>query len=98
MWAQLPGGAVPDGICLDTGGGVWSASPTTSECLRQLEGGEVTHRVRFDQGAFACMLGGPDGSTLYSLTAPASHPQECKAQMGGRIEICEAPYPRAGLP
>ena len=46
-WAELPDRAVPDGICLDTGGGIWSASPTTNECLRQLEGGEVTppHRV-----------------------------------------------------
>ena len=32
-WAQLPEGAVPDGICLDAEG-IWVASPTTNECLR----------------------------------------------------------------
>ena len=42
VWAELPAGAVPDGICLDTEGGIWSASPTTNECVRQVEGGEIT--------------------------------------------------------
>lgn len=98
IWAELPDSAVPDGICLDAGGGIWSASPTTSNCIRQTEGGEVTHQLQLDQGAFACMLGGPDGDTLYVLSAPASDPEQCIALKGGRIDSCTAPYPRAGYP
>ncbi|MGA1372177.1 MAG: SMP-30/gluconolactonase/LRE family protein [Pseudomonadales bacterium] len=98
IWAELPGGALPDGICLDSAGGIWSASPSTGECLRQVEGGQVTHRVALDQGAYACMLGGDDGRTLYILTAGDSDPARCRATRSGRIEICTAPYPHAGLP
>lgn len=98
IWAQLPQGVVPDGICLDAAGGVWLASPTTKECLRATEGGRVTHRIAFDQGAYACMLGGRDGRTLYVLTARDSDPERCRADRAGRIEVVEAPYARAGLP
>ena len=97
-WAELPQGAVPDGICLDSDGGVWSASPTSNECIRQLEGGEVTHRVAVSQGAFACMLGGDDGSTLFILTAPSSDPEECATLRGGRVEYSRAPAAAAGRP
>jgi sugar lactone lactonase YvrE len=97
-WATLPEGALPDGICLDAAGGVWSASPSSNECIRQLEGGEVTHRVGVDQGAFACMLGGGDGRSLYILTAGSSVPEECRATRSGRVEVWQAPYPHAGLP
>ena len=97
-WAALPQGVVPDGICLDRGNGIWLASPATNECLRVEEGGAVTHRVELDQGAFACMLGGPGERALYILTAPGSHPEQCRAARGGRVEVIDAPYPRAGLP
>ncbi len=98
LWAELPKGAVPDGICLDSEGGIWSASPTTCECVRQDVGGEITHRVEVDQGAFACMLGGADGTTLFILTSDSSDPAECQAKRTGRIEYSQAPYPGAGLP
>jgi len=98
IWAQLPDGALPDGICLDEAGGIWSASPSTNECLRQVEGGAVTHRVKLDQGAFACMLGGADGRTLYVLTAADSDPAVCRERRSGRIEFCTAPYAHAGMP
>lgn len=98
VWAELPRGAVPDGICLDAEGAVWSASPTTCECVRQVEGGEITHRVEVDQGAFACMLGGSDGTTLFILTADSSDPDKCQANRLGRVETCAAPFPGAGWP
>ncbi|NIP16170.1 MAG: gluconolactonase [Pseudomonadales bacterium] len=98
MWAKLPDGAVPDGICLDAHGGIWSASPASNECLRQVEGGEVTHRVAVDQGAFACMLGGDDGRSLFILTAGASDPDTCRETRTGRVELAAAPFPRAGWP
>tara|TARA_A100001037_G_scaffold158863_1_gene143265 strand:- start:167 stop:1012 length:846 start_codon:yes stop_codon:yes gene_type:complete len=98
VWAKLDQGAVPDGICLDQKNGIWSASPSTNECVRQIEGGEITHRVQFDQGAFACMLGGESGKTLFVLTAGSSNPKTCKKRRSGRIEMVEAPYEKAGYP
>jgi len=95
VWAELPEGAVPDGICLDDAGGVWVASPTTSECLRMERGGNVSHRIALDRGAFACMLGGND---LYILTAQSSTPKDCKAQMAGQLVRVEAPFAAAGYP
>ncbi|NJN51775.1 MAG: SMP-30/gluconolactonase/LRE family protein, partial [Gammaproteobacteria bacterium] len=98
IWAQLPQGVVPDGICLDEAAGVWVASPTTEECLRVEAGGNITHRVKLDQGAFACTLGGSHGRTLFMLTAPGSHPDQCRSQRGGRIEVVDTPYASAGSP
>lgn len=94
-WAQLPEGAVPDGICLDAGGGIWSASPSSNECIRQVEGGEVTHRIDTGRGAFACMIG---DDNLYVLTASSSDPEQCQTNSDSRIEVYPAPYPAAGYP
>ena len=98
IWAELPQGAVPDGICLDSHGGIWSASPTSHDCIRQIEGGEVTHRIELEQAAYACILGGADGNTLFVLTADSSDPEECKASRSGRVVSCQVPFNRAGRP
>lgn len=98
IWAELPEGAVPDGICLDAENGIWSASPSSNECIRQVEGGEVTHRIAVSQGAFACMLGGERGDTLFILTSGSSDSEECSRQRSARVETVLAPHPHAGLP
>ncbi|MFT7652373.1 MAG: sugar lactone lactonase YvrE [Candidatus Azotimanducaceae bacterium] len=95
LWAELPDRAVPDGICLDAEGGIWSASPTTNDCIRQVEGGEVTHRIELERGAFACMIG---DDKLYILTSTSSEPAKCKANQDARVEVYDAPYPAAGWP
>ncbi len=95
IWAETPKGAVPDGICLDEAGGIWVASPTTNECLRVLEGGEVTHRLELSRGAYACMIG---GDALYVLTSTSSAPDECRVQRDARVEVFKAPYAAAGWP
>lgn len=96
VWAQLEG-AVPDGICLDEEGGIWVASPVSHECLRVLEGGEVTHRVKIERQAYACMLGGADGRTLFICTAGDSDPAKTVVR-DGCIETVRVDVGRAGQP
>jgi sugar lactone lactonase YvrE len=98
LFAKLEG-AVPDGICLDADGAVWSACPLSGRVLRVKEGGEVLDEVKVSHDfAFACMLGGADRRTLYICTAPTHIPAECRTQRAGRIEAVEVDVPGAGLP
>ena len=94
-WAPMPDKAVPDGICLDDGGGIWVASPTTNECLRLLEGGTVSHRISLDRGAYACMLG---GNTLHILASGSADPKTCATERSGQVLTVTAPYAGAGYP
>jgi sugar lactone lactonase YvrE len=97
VWAQLQGSA-PDGICLDAEGAIWLASPISREVLRVREGGAVTHRIDVATQALACMLGGPDGHTLFVLSAPLTLPEKGRALKLGRIETVRVEIPAAGLP
>ncbi len=98
VWAQLPGGAVPDGICLDADGAIWVASPSTNNAIRVREGGQILDQVEADRGVYACMLGGADKKTLYLLTAKSTDPDECRALKSGRIEAAQVDAAGAGLP
>ena len=98
MWAPTPGEAVPDGICLDADGAIWAASPTTHECLRLREGGEVLARIHVGRGAFACVLGGHDRRTLFVCTADSHDPARQARERNGRIEAFDVAVPGAGLP
>jgi sugar lactone lactonase YvrE len=96
-WAKLSG-AVPDGICLDAEGAIWSACPLTGRVVRVREGGEVTDVVTVSRnGAYACMLGGADGRTLFVCVADASDPA-ATGDRRGAIETCAVEFPGAGLP
>jgi len=97
VWAEL-GKSVPDGICLDAENAIWVACPTASEVIRVKQGGEVKERIKVETDAFACMLGGPDGRTLFVATAANSDPEKCRADHTGRIEMTQVEVPRAGLP
>ena len=63
VWAE---GLGPDGICIDAEGAVWTSADQNA-CVRVREGGEVLQRIELDRSPFACMLGGPDRSTLFIL-------------------------------
>jgi len=94
VWADLKDG-VPDGICLDSENAVWYADVPNQRCVRVREGGEVLQTVDVDRGCFACMLGGPDGSTLF-ITA-AQWPI-AGATRTGLVLTAPAPAPGVGWP
>ncbi len=65
VWAKVDG--YPDGICLDADGAVWCAAMTG--CMRLAEGGQVLQSFELDRSAFACALGGEDGSPMLFIMA-----------------------------
>lgn len=99
-WAATPRDH-PDGICLDADGAVWYADVGNRHCVRVGEGGEVLHTVALDRGAFACMLGGPGGRTLFILAAEwrgFEEAGEVVAERTGQVLVADAPAPHAGWP
>ena len=98
IWADTSDGP-PDGICMDAEGAVWYADVPNKRCVRVREGGEVLQKVELDRGAFACMLGGPDGKTLFILAAEWGGFEDMDdTARTGRILITEAPAAHAGRP
>lgn len=94
VWAPLSEGVTPDGICLDPQGAVWIASPMSRECVRVLEGGEVTDRIPTgDRMAIACTLGGDDGRELYIATSAHLSPASAAEHREGRIEAATVAVP-----
>ena len=97
IWADL-GDSHPDGISLDEEGAIWVADPRGRKVLRVFEGGRVERTVSTGElGAFACMLGGDDGRTLFVCTAKTSGPEAARSTTG-RIETVAVDVPGAGWP
>jgi sugar lactone lactonase YvrE len=97
LWANL-GDATPDGICLDSEGALWVASPGTRSVIRVSQGGDVLSLIRPIGIPYACMLGGPDRRTLFVTTAETDDPYQAVVMKSGRIEVAEVAIPGAGLP
>jgi sugar lactone lactonase YvrE len=105
VWAD---GLGPDGICVDAENAVWAQTADTAlhsgnpdaargACVRVREGGEQLERVETELECFACTLGGPDGRTLFLLTADWRGPENIQAAIAdrtGRILTTTAPVPR----
>lgn len=98
VWAELP--CHPDGICLDSENGVWVAGPVADRFVRVREGGEVTDVVETPgRHGIACALGGPDGRTLFMLTATTHGERtESRSAMSAAIETTTVRVPGAERP
>jgi len=97
LWANIEP-HVPDGMCLDAEGAVWVADPRRRAVIRVREGGEIIDRIDTGaRGAYACMLGGDDGTSLFICTATGSGPH-AKANREGQIDMIKVGVPHAGLP
>jgi sugar lactone lactonase YvrE len=96
VWADLQG-AAPDGICIDAEGAVWFAEVPGRRCVRVREGGEVLQMITSELGCFACMLGGPEGTTLF-VTAAAWPDAMTPGSRTGRLLKAEVSVPHAGWP
>lgn len=86
-WAQRelfvavdPADGIPDGICMDSVGGIWVALWAGAAVHRYSATGDLTHRVSVGAShPTACVLGGPDLTDLYITTStlestPATDP------------------------
>jgi sugar lactone lactonase YvrE len=89
------GDVVPDGMCIDVEDHVWVSSVYGREVVRVGEAG-VVERHPVGQMAFACMLGGNDGKTLFVATAPDFEPADRRARTEGRIETLRVDVAGAG--
>lgn len=97
VWADLDG--FPDGICLDADGAAWYADVPNKRCVRVREGGEVLQTVAVDRGCFACMLGGPEGKTLFIAAAEwRGFEHMVSDARTGQVLSAEAPAPGVGWP
>ena len=96
IWAEVPGMA-PDGCSLDADGAIWFANAAVPEVVRVAEGGEILERRATPQSAFACMLGGEDGRTLFVLTSPGFG-ADTVGTARGAIWSTLVESPRSGLP
>jgi sugar lactone lactonase YvrE len=89
----------PDGMCADADGALWVADALGNRVIRVREGGEIVAEISTDPlGAFACMLGGSDGRTLFICAAPTFAEHECRESHQAQLLAARVEVPHGGLP
>jgi sugar lactone lactonase YvrE len=77
----------PDGLAIDTEGGVWTALTLAHEFVRVVDGGTVTDRIDIgERVAIACALGGPEARVLFLVSATDAYPERLVGTTGSRID------------
>jgi sugar lactone lactonase YvrE len=80
-------GAVFDGICLDAGGRIWTATGTGGACLLLAPGGKVEDRIDADgEWVIACALGGADRRDLFIVLTTTSPEYMSRAGISAELE------------
>jgi sugar lactone lactonase YvrE len=93
------GDYAPDGICLDAAGAVWVSAFVGDAYLRVEQGGRITHQVpTTGRRAVACNLGGPDGRTLFMVTADTDVERLARGDSSARVETVRVQIAGAGSP
>lgn len=96
VWASFEG--APDGCCLDADGAIWVSDFVGGRFARLHDDGSISREIPVEGAAVACMLGGPDESTLFGFVSPGSDPDEVAGKGLTTIVAVDVGVPRAGLP
>ncbi len=94
---KIPLDGSPDGICLDTEGGIWVSLFDKNRFDRVLNGKVVDTVETPGRHAIACQLGGADGRTLFCLTYSGALEDMGKAPTA-QVEVTTVDAPAAGSP
>lgn len=100
-WAEFERGSFqPDGCCLDRDSLVWCADPLGRRTVHIAEGGEIVDELPSPPGTktFACMLGGPNGTSLLQCCAPDADPSLRSVSREAILVSTEVDVPGAGRP
>jgi sugar lactone lactonase YvrE len=85
---------LPDGIALDSAGGLWIADAAGSGVVRVDQNGQITDRIPVDGlTVFAPALGGPDGRTLYLCASPTLYEFDYAEARGSQVLSCRVEIP-----